>query len=77
MKMAVPSPEPALQAGTVPDPIHEAPLPLRIGVADRYWLVTLDDQELRFSLQEVAERCAAALIAHGVPVELSRHGLDD
>jgi hypothetical protein len=41
--------------------------------AERYWIVSYDDQELRFSLTPAAEKWAAELDAKGVSVELSFH----
>jgi len=41
--------------------------------AERYWIVSYDDQELRFSLRPAAEKWAAELEAKGVSVELTFH----
>ena len=41
--------------------------------AERYWLLRFEDQELRFTLREAADRWVADLRESGIAYELSRH----
>ena len=53
---------------------HQDPQRSSSWAAARYWLLTYEDEELRFSLHDVAERWMAELAADGVRAELSWHG---
>jgi hypothetical protein len=72
-KLSKRSERPSEQVGTPTTATPEISKPSCARVAERYWIVSYGDEELRFSLRSAAEKWATALEAQGVNSEVRFH----